>query len=163
MAHEEEKRPMIGITRHAAQALLHHAIEAQPEICCGLLYGSSNNTGTTIRRILPVTNTAAQREQACTPERTGIELTLTGDGGEPLLLLGPYRSFPTLGIRTDDMLADMPALPQTPDTAKWYGAVSLCTKGRLEIHIFSTLSGTWREHALEMEEDGTLYRGQFSG
>lgn len=156
--------PMITIARHAAQAMLHHALDTQPEICCGLLYGLSNETGMTINQTMPVANTAEQREQACLfdPQATSRAL-LSDDGGEHSLL-GLYRSFPAPGTTTDDMLSDIPApLQGVQTTHLLYAAISLCTEGRLEIHLFSTQAGVWHEQTLFMLEDGALYHARHSG
>lgn len=172
MAYMEEKlgtkppagTPTFTIARHAAQAMLHHALGSQPEICCGLLYGSSNETERAIHRTVPIANSAERPEQACQFDPQATSRALLSDKGEELEMLGLYRSFPDSGTTTAEMLSDIPApLQDVQTTHLLYAAISLCTEGRLEIHAFSTHAGVWREQTLFMLEDGALYHMRHSG
>jgi len=136
--------PQITITRCAVQAMLRHAIDSQPAICCGLVSGKDMN----IRSTAVIRNIANHPEQQCRPSKTDMDCILHNWQKQGLDCRGAYCSSLHPGdMRSEDQdnnLVDMAGKFTSPHP-QLYLAINLDIEGRLETHAYKRHENTWRE------------------
>lgn len=147
----------ITIARHTVQLMQRHALDSQPDACCGLIGGIGN----AIHVAAPTGNQAIDAHVHCLPNRNDITHILKEWQQSGLSLRGVYRSSLTAHCAQPGMFANLLADLQVtaPSACSNAGdllclAINLETDGRLETHAFWQRQGIWQETALVLEEDG---------
>jgi len=147
----------LAITRHAVQYMQRHALDSEPEACCGLIGGTDD----IIQVAAPTKNQAMDTRIHCLPDRDDIIRIVRQWQQQGLNLYGVYRSCLTTHVTQPNMFANlltdvqvaMPAACIDPAGLLCL-AINLGTDGRLETHAFRLQQGSWQEIALVLEEDG---------
>ena len=126
----ENSLPEILVARHAVQAMLRHALDSQPAICCGLLAGSNDHI----------------RSATALPDAAGILAELQKQSSQ---WMGVYHS----DNEPEDIFS---GLKSTAVDGLLYIAVDLDTDGRLDTHAWQLHENAWREVPLVLEEDAVI-------
>ncbi len=121
--------PEISIARHAVQAMLRHALDSLPAICCGLLAGSKSHVQSAM--VVPDTAQVLSELQKKSSQWVGF-----------------YRS----NSNPDDILSELDSTSFGKD-GLLYLAISLDTDGRLDTRAYQLHDNNWREVPLVLEED----------
>jgi len=121
----------ITFARHAAQAMLRHALDNQPAICCGLLAGSEGHIQSAV----------------AVPDASRILAELQK---QPSQWMGVYRS----STNPDEIVTELDSTTFHVD-GLLYLAVNMDTDGRLDTHAWQRHENSWHEVPLVLEEDAT--------
>lgn len=155
MSANEPGQPVLHVSRHAVQTMLHEALAHQPAICGGLLAGR----GRRIDVAVPVANNAPDPTRRCMLAAPAVLAALQAWQERGLSLIGLYRSYLAhiVPARMDfsAMLADASPLAGLPVTRLWHVAIALDTQGRLDMRAFAAAGDDQREIACELIEDGS--------
>ncbi|MFQ5581502.1 MAG: hypothetical protein ACE5F3_02610 [Mariprofundaceae bacterium] len=148
----------LSIARHPLQCILHEAMSAQPECCCGL-FACENGT---VFATASIINRARRLKDDCDMDIQDIRTQLHRWRQQGVHFCGIYHAssagrIPNVAFMEKLEHTVKKAAPEETEHDIVHLLLALDTEGRLEVHAFYCRQGTAIEITLALEDDSALY------